>query len=214
MSTKWSFDQEAARWDKNPARVKLAENISDAISKEGILRPNKDVLEFGCGTGLLTLRLAPLVQSVTGVDSSKGMLSVLDSKIESGRLSRVNTRFVDIEKGDILEGTYDIVVCSMTLHHVKEIRPLLRQFHGVLRSRGYLAIADLDPEHGEFHGDNDTVFHEGFDRALLRAALTETGFDDVRDRLAANITKPASDGLIKQFGVFLITGRKMLQSTP
>jgi ubiquinone/menaquinone biosynthesis C-methylase UbiE len=208
-SDKWSFDTEAATWDENPRRVKVANDIADAISCESILTSDMDVLEFGCGTGLLTLRLRPLVHSVTGVDSSQGMLSVIRAKIEAQHLSNIKALYLDLEKGDVLEGRYDVVVCSMTLHHVKEIKPLLDQFYRVIAPNGYLCIADLDPDDGHFHGDNDTVFHHGFDRATMRQEFAEAGFGEVQDRSAAEVAKPIAGGGMRSFSVFLMTGRKM-----
>jgi len=205
---KWSFDNQAASWDSNPGRVKLANDIADAILGEGILSPDMDVLEFGCGTGLLTLRLLGSVRSVTGVDSSPGMLDVLRAKIQDQKLSNVSTKRLDLEKGDVLEGSYDLVVCSMTLHHVREIQPLLEQFHKVTVPDGYLCVADLDPDDGQFHGDNDTVFHNGFDRSTVRQFFVDAGYEDVRVRTAASITKPAAGGEMRSFSVFLMTGRK------
>lgn len=48
---KKDFDKEADAWDENPARVKLANDVADAIITQA--RPNRgmDVLDFGCGTG-------------------------------------------------------------------------------------------------------------------------------------------------------------------
>ncbi|MBP1708041.1 MAG: Methyltransferase type 11, partial [Chloroflexi bacterium] len=64
------FDKDAANWDDNAGRVKMANNIANAILDAVRLRPDMEVLDFGCGTGLLTLRLQPLVKSIHGVDSS------------------------------------------------------------------------------------------------------------------------------------------------
>jgi ubiquinone/menaquinone biosynthesis C-methylase UbiE len=208
-SEKWTFDNEAASWDKNPGRVKVANDIADAIAGAGILTSDMDVLEFGCGTGLLTLRLRPLVHSITGVDSSRGMVSVIRAKIESQSLTNIRTEYLDFEKGDVLEGSYDVVCCSMTLHHVKEIKLLLGQFYRVIAPDGYLCIADLDPDDGQFHGDNDTVFHHGFDRTTMRQEFAEAGFAAIQDRTAATVSKPIADGRMRSFGVFLMTGRKI-----
>jgi len=207
---KWNFDKEAASWDKSPDRVKLANDIANALSDEKILTPDMDVLDFGCGTGLLTLQLQPLARFVTGVDSSQGMLGVLKAKIEnrSMTMNNIKIQYLDLEKGDVLDGSFDLIICSMTLHHVKEIRPLLDQFYRITAPRGYLCIADLDPDNGQFHGDNDTVFHHGFDRAMLRQAFMDVGFDNIRDRTAANVMKPTPDGSMRSFSVFLMTGRK------
>jgi len=120
-SDKWDFNKEAASWDQNPGRVKLANDIAEAISGEQILAPDMDVLEFGCGTGLLTLLLSPLVRSVTGVDSSQGMLGVLRAKIENDNVTNVRARYLDLEKGDVLVGSYNLIVCSMSLHHVENL---------------------------------------------------------------------------------------------
>jgi ubiquinone/menaquinone biosynthesis C-methylase UbiE len=127
------FDKEATTWDEIPARVKLGNDIAAAISDEILLTSDMDVLDFGCGTGLLTLQLQPVVQSITGVDSSRGMLDVLKAKIDRQNLANIKPQYLDTEKGDILEGTYRLIVSGMTLHHVKEIRPLLDQFYGVLK---------------------------------------------------------------------------------
>jgi SAM-dependent methyltransferase len=205
---KRDFDKEAATWDEVPARIKLANNIATAISKEILLTSHTDVLDFGCGTGLLTLKLQPLVHSITGVDSSPGMLNVLKAKIAKQNLLNVKAQYLDTEQGDILEGTYHLIVSGMTFHHVKEIIPLLDQFYGILAPSGYLCIADLDLDDGKFHDNNDGIFHFGFDRALLRRDFMEVGFYDIRDRTAAEVRKPDSEGGMRLFTVFLMTGRK------
>jgi len=205
---KRDFDEEAATWDEVPARIKLANNIATAISNEILLTSHTDVLDFGCGTGLLTLKLQPLVHSITGVDSSPGMLNVLKAKIAKQNLLNVKAQYLDTEQGDILEGTYHLIVSGMTFHHVKEIMPLLDQFYGILAPSGYLCIADLDLDGGKFHDNNDGIFHFGFDRALLRRDFMEAGFDDIRDRTAAEVMKPDSEGGMRPFTVFLMTGRK------
>jgi ubiquinone/menaquinone biosynthesis C-methylase UbiE len=205
---KRDFDKEAATWDEVPARVKLANDIAAAISNEMLLTSDMDVLDFGCGTGLLTLKLQTLVHSITGVDSSRGMLDVLKAKIDRQNLANVKTRYLDTEKGNILKGTYHLIVSGMTFHHVKEISPLFDQFYRILRPSGHLCIADLDLDNGKFHDSNDGIFHFGFDRASLRRDFMKAGFYDIRDRTAAEVMKPDSEGGIQPLTVFLMTGRK------
>ncbi|SPF36674.1 Pedicted SAM-dependent methyltransferase [Syntrophobacter sp. SbD1] len=203
----WNFDEKAVSWDDDPGRVRLANDIAGAIAEEDILSADMDILEFGCGTGLLTLRLAPLVRSLTGVDSSQGMLGILKAKIESQKLVNIKTLLVDPAKGDLPEGRFSMIICSMVLHHVRETKPLIDQFYRIAAPHGRLCIADLDPEDGEFHGENDTVFHNGFDRITLSRTLTNAGFEDIRYRTVANVTKPRPDGRMGSFSVFLMIGR-------
>ncbi len=205
---KRDFDKAAATWDEKPRRLKLAEDIAETISGEIRLTSDMAALDFGCGTGLVTLKLQPLVGSITGVDSSQGMLDALQAKIDEQKLTNVKTQFIDIDKGEVLSGSYDLVVSSMTFHHVKEIGPLLDQLYRITAPSGYLCVSDLDLDNGHFHTDNEGVFHFGFDRKALREEFTNAGFEDVRDVTAASVTKTAADGDTKTFTVFLMIGRK------
>ena len=207
-SKKRDFDKEAASWDENPGRVKLANDVAHAILRQIVLTAEMDVMDFGCGTGLLTMRLQPLVHSITGVDSSNGMLEVFKSKIAKLKLNNVSAVLVNLDNNETLAGNYDLVVSNMTLHHVKEIEPLFDQFYKIIAPAGHLCIADLDLDDGRFHDDNTGVFHFGFDRTTLRKIFIETGFDDIRDITAAEVVKQANDGEMRRFTVFLMTGRK------
>jgi predicted TPR repeat methyltransferase len=66
------FDQAAATWDDDPIRVSLARTIGEAIVRE--VHPSRQaaMLDYGCGTGLVSLYLLPHVRSVTGADNSPG----------------------------------------------------------------------------------------------------------------------------------------------
>ncbi|HEX2965540.1 MAG TPA: class I SAM-dependent methyltransferase [Syntrophorhabdaceae bacterium] len=203
---KRNFDKEAATWDENPVRVKLANNIASAISNEVPLTPEMNVMDFGCGTGLLTMQLRPFVRSVTGVDNSQGMLSRFDSKFVE--MNNINSELVDIDGGDALVGKYDLVVSSLALHHIKDLKALFHQFYEIIIPAGRLCIADLDSDNGQFHGDNTGVFHFGFDRPTLREVFTEAGFDNVRDMTAAEVVKPDINGQVRRFSVFLMSGRR------
>ncbi len=202
------FDKEAAQWDANPGRVKLAGEVAGAIIREIGPTREMDVLDFGCGTGLVTLRLQPLVKTILGVDSSQGMLGVLEGKINGQGLTNVHARFVDFEKGGRVKGSYDLIVSSMTLHHVPDTAALFIQWHGLLKPGGMLAAADLDAEDGSFHGDNTGVFHLGFDREELKKLLRDAGFRDVHSTTATTMTKEVADGGKREFQVFLIIGKK------
>lgn len=205
---KKDFDKEAAQWDANPGRVRLANDVADSLIRE--IHPTKgmDVLDFGCGTGLVTLRLQPLVRSIAGADSSQGMLDVLESKVKTQGLSNVRTQLVDFERKGKVTGAYHLIVSSMTMHHVKDTATLFRQWHALLHPGGLVAAADLDSEDGSFHGDNTGVFHPGFSRDALKKLLQDTGFRDVRVVTASTMVRDVAVSGKREFPVFLIIGRK------
>ena len=202
------FEKAAANWDAKPRRVKLAQDVAAAIIHALHPTPQMEVLDFGCGTGLVTLALQPLVKSITAADSSPGMLAVLQDKVNQQHLANVRPRLVDFEKGEVPEGRFHLIVSSMTLHHVQDTAALLRLWFDLLVPDGLLGVADLDTEDGSFHGDKIEVFHLGFDRSRFKALLEDTGFREVRDTTAASMVKEIAGGQEREFTIFLITGRK------
>ncbi|MFZ5952854.1 MAG: class I SAM-dependent DNA methyltransferase [Candidatus Rifleibacteriota bacterium] len=206
---KRDFDKEAAAWDEKPARVRLAQSVGNAIKEQVELNSHMNLLDFGCGTGLLTMQLLPHVGSVTGVDSSMGMLEQFKAKFSGPGHSQVSCLPLDIEKGGQLTGKFDLITSSMTLHHIRNIENLFNQFYQATTPGGHLCIADLDSEDGQFHGDNTGVFHFGFDRNSLREVFARAGFIDIHDVTAAEMEKTI-DNEEKKFSIFLMTGRKPL----
>lgn len=207
-SEKRDFNKDAAAWDENPGRLKMAESAFEAIDGSMKLTKEMDVLDFGCGTGLLSLKLLPYVQSVTGADSSTGMLDILNSKIAAQNLSGIKTLHIDTDKGDTLTGSYHAVTSNMTMHHIKDPAGLIKQFYTIIKAGGFLCIADLDSDGGKFHENNNGVFHQGFSRDDMKRFFEDAGFTSVSDVTAAEVSKPDADGIMNSFSVFLITGKK------
>lgn len=203
-----NFNEAAAFWDEEPRRVRLAAEVAEAVKREVALSDDMDVLDYGCGTGLVSLFLQPLVRSITGADTSDGMLEIFRAKVVAQRLSNVNTLLLEPERESLPAERFDLVVSSMTLHHVEDLEKLLREFRRVLRPGGALAVADLDSEDGSFHGHGLSAAHSGFDRERMRGLLEVAGFTDTRAVTAAMLEKSDAQGVVRTYSVFLITARK------
>lgn len=203
------FDKEAATWDEHPAKVRLAEDIARSIAQHVTLKPNMAVLDFGCGTGILTLRVAPLVRSVTGADRSQGMLEVLKTKANKQGQTNVHTEQLDSHGN--LSTSYDVIVSSMTFHHVEHTAALLGQLFQALKTPGCLCVADLDLDKGEFHDDNAGVYHFGFERTALHELFRKAGFSGVKEVTATEVKKPTRKGAFRTFSVFLMIGEKTIR---
>jgi ubiquinone/menaquinone biosynthesis C-methylase UbiE len=201
------FDQEASQWDQQDRRVKVAAGIVDAMSSVLQLGPDRDLLDFGAGTGLVSLKLQPHVRKVFAFDTSAGMLRALGDKVAQGHIG--NVELVQGAPGESSPRlpAVDIIVSSMALHHVRDIPAIARAFKSALRSGGQLAIADLDPEGGQFHAEHGDVMHDGFDHDRLREIFAAAGFGDIAFREACAIEKPIADGSSRRFTIFLMTAR-------
>jgi SAM-dependent methyltransferase len=201
------FDQEASQWDQEDRRVKMAAGIADAMSGVLQLGPDRDLLDFGAGTGLVSLKLQPHVRKVFAFDTSAGMLRALGDKVAQGHIGNVElVQGAPGESSPTLPAV-DIIVSSMALHHVRDIPAIARAFKSALRPGGQLAIADLDPEGGQFHAEHGDVMHDGFDHDRLREIFAAAGFGDIAFREACAIEKPSADGSSRRFTIFLMTAR-------
>jgi len=203
------FDKEAAQWDANPGRVKLANDVAAAIIREINLTHNMSVIDFGCGTGLLTLKLQPFVKMITGGDNSQGMLGMLQNKIDENKFANVHIQHVDFEKGQRVEGLFDLVVSSMVLHHIPDTRAILKEWYDLLLPNGQICFADLDSEDGAFHSDNTGVHHLGFDREKLKQLLLDVGYSNVRDTTATTMIKKVEGQQSNEFPIFLIAATRV-----
>lgn len=189
MTKKRDFDAAALNWDEEPRRVKVAEDIAAAIQGNIPLSKEWDALDFGCGTGLVTLQLAPDLRTITGIDSSAGMLDRLGAKIQHAGFSNVRAELCDLGKGELPTGRYHLITSAMTLHHIEKIVPLLQSLKTLLHPGGRIALADLESDGGRFHDDPTGVFHQGFSAEELSEMLATAGFSSISVKTATKISK-------------------------
>lgn len=201
MATTNQFDEKAARWNSDGHKNRN-DAVAEAVRAHVPLTKDTRVLDFGAGTGLLSERLSPYVRSVVAVDTSQGMIDELRARL--GDAANITARKHDLIAEPLDDQTFDLIVSSMTMHHVKDVATLLRRFHDHLAPDGYVALADLEPEDGSFHGGNTSVHHHGFDPSKLAARASEAGFRDAAWRRIYTIQRDRGQGT-SHFHVFLLT---------
>jgi ubiquinone/menaquinone biosynthesis C-methylase UbiE len=205
---KRDFDKVAVSWDDEPRRVKLAGDLAESIMREVELTRNMDLLDFGCGTGLISLHLQPHVRSLRGVDTSSGMLEVFQGKLKERGITNVSTALLDPAKDTRIDGRFHLVVSGMTMHHIADVGALFKEFYRILLPGGQVCIADLDAEDGSFHSDKTGVVHFGFDRPQMASMPASAGFVEIRQVTAAKIIKDDETREKREYTVFLMIARK------
>ena len=205
---KRDFDAAAAGWDEDPRRVRLARDVVAAVRRELPLGTEMTALDYGCGSGLVTLGLQPYLGRITAADSSRGMLSVLNRKLTAGEIANVDTQLIDLERQERLAGSFDLIVSSMTMHHVQDVAALVASLLQLLNPGGWLALADLESEDGSFHEDSTGVLHHGFDREFFNSIFLNNGLAEIRAVTAATVEKPDRGQGPRAYPVLLWLGRK------
>ena len=203
------FDKAAVVWDKDSGRVQMAMTIADAMINALNPRGTELVMDYGTGTGNIAMRIAPHVMRIIAVDSAKGMLEVLVKKLLADGITTIEPREWSIGQDAAGIPGFDLIVSSMTLHHVRDTAAAARTFHEILRPGGKIAIADLDSDNGEFHEAHGIAEHDGIDRKNLQEIFEQAGFGSVIFREAATIHKISSHtGKPRDFTIFLMTAER------
>jgi ubiquinone/menaquinone biosynthesis C-methylase UbiE len=201
-----SFDDRAKDWDADPTKVERAYAIADAIASNVPLRSDMRALEYGCGTGLLGLRLRPYIGDLTLADVSDGMLEVVREKLAAKPDAHVHPLKLNLVADPLPGRQFDLVCTAMTLHHIANTDAVLRRFSSVLAPSGYLCIADLDTEDGTFHGPGEDV-HHGFDRQALGEKSAHAGLRVIRFITAYTMHKMTA-GAKRTYPIFLMVAQK------
>jgi predicted TPR repeat methyltransferase len=198
------FDIKAREWDKSNMHRERAETIAAEIIKQVPLNRAMTAMEFGAGTGLLSFILKDRLKEITLIDSSEGMVQVLNEKLVTEKDENLKVVNADLEHEDLSPGSFDLIYTLMVLHHVGDVETIIKKFHDLLNPGGYLAVADLYSEDGSFHGEGFHG-HLGFNPESLSALLEKCGFTGLSHRKVYVIDKVISENRRKTFDVFLMT---------
>lgn len=99
-----------------------------------------DVLDVGCGDGLLSQRLAPVSRSVTAIDPESNALQRAWLRLaDYPNVTVTQTSFEDFAPG---ERRYDLITMVASLHHM-DLRSGLTKARGLLTPQGEIAVVGL-----------------------------------------------------------------------
>jgi ubiquinone/menaquinone biosynthesis C-methylase UbiE len=202
------FEKALMRWDKEPGRLRMTHEIARAMLDRTSPRGTEILLDYGTGTGLIALQFLPSVRKIVAVDSSKDMLAYLRKKLDAGAITTIETLAWSVGDDLLKLPRFDIIIVSLTLHHVMDTALAAEIFYSLLNPGGTIAVADLDPDQGESHGPEMTV-QPGFVREDLGQIFKKAGFTGIRFEDVAMLTKASSKtGVVKDFPIFLMTAHK------
>lgn len=196
------FDARAREWDKDKMHTDRSVAIAAELVKMIPINPTMKALEYGAGTGLLSFQLKDRFAEITLMDNANEMIKVCMEKIEYHQTKHILPICFDLEHKDY-EGTFDIIYNQMVLHHVNDYEAIIYTFHSMLNPGGYLAIADLYPEDGSFHGP-DVKVHLGFDPEYLSKILKQVGFKNIEYKTVFEVKRESGIS----YPVFLLVAQK------
>ncbi|KAI5360619.1 Putative S-adenosyl-L-methionine-dependent methyltransferase [Septoria linicola] len=196
------FNDEALSWDARPFVHEASQAASDAISSRlqnvELPKGGAQVLEIGCGTGILSFLMAkdPKVARIVAVDAAQGMIDVLKTKLDKDESAKSKILPLALMLEDPEDAAlpaddhghgrqkFDIITSHLVLHHIPDLRSVLQTMHGCLAPGGCLMLTDFEdfgPEAKRFHpaGKMAGVARHGINAKDMAVMLQEIGLEDV-----------------------------------
>ena len=199
-------------WDRM-ARRYAAAKIGDPGGYENTLRrvaalldPAHEVLELGCGTGTIALRLAAGVHRWQGTDVSAAMVAIARDKLAAAPQPGLRFEQADVLGALAPPSAWDAVVAFNLLHLVSDLDHALQGAVQALRPGGLLisktpCISEMNPlipwlalPVMRAIGKAPPVLR--FDADVLRSAIARQGMDIV------SVERHGTRG--KDFRVFIV----------
>lgn len=106
------------------------------------------ILDAGCGTGSLSIRLAGEGYNLMSVDTARRSLNYLKSEVIAKRLGRrIRVQHKSIVHTFFKKQSFDVIVCGEVLEHIVEDRKVIAEFFRILKNDGYCIITvPADPK--------------------------------------------------------------------
>jgi len=149
--------------------------ITTVIEKNRNSEASITLLDIGCGPGELIEQLENHFDNieVTGIDFSKGMLAVSQSR--NKRATHIKMDVADLHS---LNDKFDIIVCTHSLPYYKEPHKFIKDLHGILADNGKIYMG--------FASGNNL-----YDKLLLSIVKLTTGpANYLSDEKYKNLVKP------------------------
>lgn len=174
------FDERAKDWDKKQTTLDKSDACINHLKEKIDFSNIKNILDYGCGTGLIAFNLVEENNEVLGLDNSIGMVEEFNKKVKEKNLSNIKAKKHNILEEDLPKNSFDLIVISMSLHHIEDIDMFFKKSFEALKNGGYICINDLDKEDGSFHAkhNNEGVYHFGFSKDELVETAKKIGFSD------------------------------------
>lgn len=136
MDKSEKFWDRVSSWSKRPLKELGQTSLKTVEATQKYLNSEDVVLDYGCGPGSLTTRIAERVASVHAIDISAGMIDVANLEADQRGLNNIEFAHSDIYDDRYESGSFSVVVAFNVLHYVEDVEEVSRRISGLLKPGG------------------------------------------------------------------------------
>ena len=122
--------------DLNPLRLQYVQRLVEL--------PNKEVLDVGCGGGILSEAMARVGAKVLGIDLGQGVLDVAELHAMEAKVPVTYRAVAAEDLASERPGTFDVVTCMEMLEHVPDPAATLGALAELVRPGGDVIVSTLN----------------------------------------------------------------------
>ena len=158
----------------------LCREVAELVSEKD------NVLECACGTGMLTVHVAPICQSIVATDFSEKMLKRAAAKCK--KFGNASFEFADIMHLAYADERFDAVIAANVIHLLDEPLKAMAELDRVCKPGGKIIIPtylNRDDEKGKTSGFAKVVgkagadFKRQFTLSSYQQFFSEAGYQNV-----------------------------------
>ena len=137
------WNQRSRTYDQSSGSQYAAAYDKTVANTLKYLKPEDNVLEFACGTGIVTLQVAPHVAHLRAIDISDQMASKAAAKVEAAGLSNTLVTNTDLFDPCLEEGRFDAVLAYNVLCYVDTPQQVLSRIRSLLKPGGLFLCSGI-----------------------------------------------------------------------
>jgi ubiquinone/menaquinone biosynthesis C-methylase UbiE len=137
------FDHIAAQYEQT--RPSYPNHVVEFITATAGLGPGAAILEIGCGTGQLTMRLTGNGYRLTAIDIGPSMIAAARQRVQDAGVSFQVTSFEDLPAPD---ARFDLVISSAAFHWI-DPEVAFSKSARLLRPGGWLALLGTEERYDD-----------------------------------------------------------------
>lgn len=154
ITEEW-FDNWANQYDQTLGKTEFHRQLLEKVIEVLKVQDNQQVLDIGCGTGLMSLKILQKADcKITCIDCSGEMLDIFKAKIKKLGLSQsINCIQMDASVLNFRKDSFDKITATVSVHHIKNKRRFLKSAYKILKPGGCIVIGEVDMDTTGKHTD-------------------------------------------------------------
>lgn len=127
-----TYDEQAKDGDSEQSYITAIENAKKHLNSSDC------VLDFGCGTGIITLEIADDVKEIHAIDISSKMIETIKRKASERKIENIDCAQATIFDERFKRESFDVILAFSVLHYVEDAQKGMQRINELLKPEGLL----------------------------------------------------------------------------